>query len=58
VADRIVLQFVNRRQGRSSIVTISSRTIGGSHIEVVVAPLLANRSEAAEASYPRERPER
>ena len=46
VANRVVLQFINRHQNRASIVTIESRTIGGSHIEVIVAPLLAHSQTA------------
>lgn len=57
ISDRIVLQYVNRRQGRACIVTIRSRTaVGGSHIEVVVAPLIADHNPAA-TSPPRSRPE-
>ncbi len=58
VANRVVLQFINRRQGRAAIVTIEPRTIGGSHIEVIVAPLTANHSGNTEASPPRSRPDR
>ncbi len=48
VANRVVLQFINHHQNRASIVTIESRTIGGSHIEIIVAPLIAHSQTAAE----------
>ncbi|HWU27052.1 MAG TPA: hypothetical protein VN154_11685 [Rhizomicrobium sp.] len=58
VADRVVLQFVNRRRARAAIVTIGSRTaVGGSHIEVVVSPLVSERSEVSETETPRRRPD-
>ena len=55
VANRVVLQFVNHHQNRASIVTIQSRTIGGSHIEIIVAPLLAHSQTADERSDRNER---
>lgn len=56
-ANRIVLQFINRHQGRACIVTISSRTaVGGSHIEVVVSPLITSHQQAQD-SLPRPRPD-
>lgn len=59
VSNRVVLQFINRHQNRAAIVTIESRTaVGGSHIEVIVAPLLAGHSEPAEPALPRPRPDR
>lgn len=58
VSNRVVLQFVNRHQGRACIVTIEPRTaLAGSHIEVVVAPLIAEHNEEANM-VPRSRPER
>lgn len=45
-SNRVVLQFVNHHQNRASIVTIEPRTVGGSHIEVIVAPLLAHAQTA------------
>ncbi len=58
VSNRIVLQFINKRQARACIVTINPRTaVGGSHIEVVVSPLIADRAPA-EDTFPRPRPER
>jgi len=53
VANRVVLQFINRRQNRASIVTIESRTIGGSHIEIIVAPLIGHAQTADERTSPR-----
>ena len=50
VADRVVLQFVNRHRGRAAIVTIGSRTaLGGSHIEIIMSPLVSERSEVSQA---------
>jgi hypothetical protein len=58
VADRVVLQFVNRHRGRAAIVTIGSRTaLGGSHIEVVMSPLVGGRSEVSDTDLPRPRPD-
>ena len=34
VSNRVVLQFINRRQSRAGIVTIEPRTVGGTHIEI------------------------
>lgn len=48
VSNRVVLQFINHHQNRASIVTIESRTIGGSHIEIIVAPLLGHSQTADE----------
>lgn len=48
VSNRVVLQFINHRQNRASIVTIDQRTVGGTHIEVIVAPLVSSRSETAD----------
>ena len=48
VSNRVVLQFVNRHQNRASIVTIDQRTVGGTHIEVIVAPLIGGHSETAD----------
>lgn len=56
MADRVVLQFINKQQGRACIVTIESRTVGGSHIEVIVAPLLADHG-AANVPEPQARPD-
>ena len=59
VSDRVVLQFVNRRRARAAIVTIGSRTaVGGSHIEVIVSPLVGAHEEVSDAGYPRPRPDR
>jgi hypothetical protein len=59
VADRVVLQFVSRRRGRAAIVTIGSRTaLGGSHIEVMMSPLVGEHSEVSETEQPRPRPDR
>lgn len=58
VANRVVLQFVNHHQNRAAIVTIESRTVGGSHIEIIVAPLLAaHPSDVTEQPLPRPRPD-
>jgi hypothetical protein len=46
MSNRVVLQFINHRQNRASIVTIEPRTVGGTHIEVMVAPLLAHAQTA------------
>lgn len=44
-SNRVVLQFVNRRQNRAAIVTIEGRTaLSGSHIEIIVSPLIGTRS--------------
>lgn len=56
MSNRVVLQFINRRQRRACIVTIESRTVGGSHIEVIVAPLLQDGSVRDEAEL-RARPD-
>ena len=56
VANRVVLQFINHHQNRASIVTIESRTIGGSHIEIIVAPLLAHSQTADERMNERNLP--
>jgi hypothetical protein len=57
VSNRIVLQFINRHQGRACIVTIVSRTaVGGSHIEVTVSPLIAARSTEPD-TLPHPRPD-
>jgi hypothetical protein len=56
-ANRVVLQFINRRRGRACIVTIEPRTaVGGSHIEVIVSPLSSDHAQAPEPP-PRPRPE-
>ncbi len=58
VADRVVLQFVNRHRARAAIVTIGSRTaLSGSHIEVIVSPLVGQRSEVSETELPQPRPD-
>lgn len=58
VSNRVVLQFVNRHQNRAAIVTIEPRTVGGSHIEIIAAPLVTQRSADMEPSMlPRPRPE-
>jgi hypothetical protein len=52
VANRVVLQYVNRRQNRSCIVTIEPRSaLPGSHIEVVCAPLTQPREAERSVSY-------
>jgi hypothetical protein len=53
MANRVVLQFINHHQNRASIVTIEPRTIGGSHIEIIVAPLLAHSQTADERASER-----
>jgi len=52
-ANRVVLQFINHHQNRASIVTIESRTVGGSHIEIIVAPLIGHSQSADERTYSR-----
>jgi hypothetical protein len=56
VSDRVILQFINRHEGRASIVTIEPRTaVGGTHIEIVVSPLIAKRDTADQGENPRSR---
>jgi hypothetical protein len=58
VADRVVLQFVNRHRGRAAIVTIGSRTaLGGSHIDIIMSPLVSERSQVSDTDLERPRPD-
>ena len=57
VSNRVVLQFVNRHQNRAVIVTIEPRTVGGSHIEVIAAPLITSHGDAPDQMLPRPRPD-
>lgn len=57
VSNRIVLQFINRHQGRACIVTIEPRTaVGGAHIEIIVSPLIAERTSTPDM-VPKPRPD-
>jgi len=58
VSNRVVLQFINHHQNRAAIVTIESRTVGGTHIEIIAAPLVSSRAEMMDQGMPRPRPGR
>jgi hypothetical protein len=48
IADRVVLQFVNRQKQRACIVTIESGGMwSGTHVEIVVAPLVSKANLAS-----------
>jgi hypothetical protein len=57
VSTHVVLQFINRHQGRAGIITILPRTVGGTRIEVTVAPLIGSHTETADTGLPRPRPD-
>jgi len=44
IADRVVLQFIDRTHGRSVMISIDKKgpLNGGSHIEVVISPLIVS----------------
>ncbi|MBI3675095.1 MAG: hypothetical protein HY243_00565 [Proteobacteria bacterium] len=48
IADRVILQFVNRQKQRACIVTIESGNMwSGTHVEIVVAPLVSRANIAS-----------
>ena len=55
IADRVVLQFINRQLGRACIVTINSgRMWSHTHVEIVVAPMVGRTSTSWRASTHRD----
>ncbi len=58
VSNKVVLQFVNHHQNRAAIVTIEGRTVGGSHIEIIAAPLISAHADSGmDQGLPRPRPD-
>jgi hypothetical protein len=48
IADRVVMQFINRQKQRACIVTIESGNMwSGTHVEIVVAPLVSRTNVAS-----------